>query len=289
MFPEPSKLLETFELSARPIGPQDVGLLHELSISVGWPHRPDDWALLLSLGRGVVACDEIGRVVGTGMWFPMDGSVAAIGMVITSPRLQAHGAGRWIMSHLFQDMGPRDMVLNATRAAYRLYASLGFVSGRTVLQSQGIATLGRATPHTGVRPLTPADHAGLRALDAVALGAGRGAILDRLLAVSSGMVIEREGRVAGYALSRAFGRGHVIGPIVAESDAEAIALAAPLIAARDGQFVRVDTREDPGAFRDFLAGAGIAPYDTVTSMHRGQVVPPAEGLRAFGLASQAIG
>ena len=71
MVPDPIKQLESYELTARPMGMQDIPALHALSIGVQWPHRPEDWAMLIQLGQGVVAEDAIGRVVGSAMWWPM--------------------------------------------------------------------------------------------------------------------------------------------------------------------------------------------------------------------------
>ena len=85
---EPVKQLESYELTARPMRMEDVPALHPLSIGVQWPHRPEDWAMLIGLGQGVVAEDKIGRVVGSAMWWPMGPDLARICMVITTPRLQ---------------------------------------------------------------------------------------------------------------------------------------------------------------------------------------------------------
>ena len=70
--------------------------LDALSLSVGWPHRAEDWQFLGQSGQGFVALDEIGRVLGSAMWFAHGASFATVGMVITSPRLQTLGAGQWL-------------------------------------------------------------------------------------------------------------------------------------------------------------------------------------------------
>ncbi len=120
-------MLDSFELRADPIVAADASQLHELSVSVVWPHRPEDWELAIRHGQGLIVHDEIERIVGSGMWSPLGDSHAAIGMVITAPRLQEHGTGRWLMGLLMEQTGERGLVLNATRAAYRLYLSLGFM------------------------------------------------------------------------------------------------------------------------------------------------------------------
>lgn len=46
--------------------PQHLDAAVELSRQAGWPHRREDWALVLSLSKGFVAIEN-GRVVGTAM------------------------------------------------------------------------------------------------------------------------------------------------------------------------------------------------------------------------------
>jgi GNAT superfamily N-acetyltransferase len=288
MTSDPTKHLENYDLLARTIARDDVPMLHTLSVAVGWPHRAEDWDMLLDLGQGVVAEDEIGRLVGSAMWFPLGADRVSVGMVITSPRLQENGAGRWLMERILADIGDRGMVLSATKAAFRLYLSLGFRPGATVSQHQGIVSAA-PSPDTGARPMTDADEAGVRALDAAAFGGERRAVLDSLLAVSTGTVMGQGGALRGFALRRRFGRGRVIGPVVAETEADAMALVAPLLADLGGAFARVDTREPEGVFRDWLTAAGLARHDTVTSMARGREHPAPGPARTFGLASQALG
>ena len=108
------------------------------------------------------------------------------------------------------------------------------------------------------------------------------------------MALLREGRIVAFALCRPFGRGHVIGPIVALSDSDAIAVAAPLAAPFAGRFLRVDTRRAEGAFADFLSQCGLPLYDVVTSMSLGRrwvrsAAPNGATPYTFALASQALG
>ena len=129
--------LKSFELVARDINDVDVELLHALSISVRWPHRPKDWDMLRRAGRGIVAVDGIGRVFGSAMWFPQGDDFATIGVVITTPRTQAQGGGRWLMDQVLEQCGDRNLALNATHAAYPLYVSLGFTTEAIVYMRQG--------------------------------------------------------------------------------------------------------------------------------------------------------
>jgi hypothetical protein len=285
---QPVKQLDSYELTARPMAMDDIPALHALSIGVQWPHRPEDWAMLIRLGHGVVAEDAIGRVVGSAMWWPMGPEFARIGMVITTPRLQEQGAARWLMQQIAGPIGARDKVLTATRAALRLYLSLGFRPGATVFQHQGIVVDAPAVV-PGARPMTAADEAAVRALDAAALTAERRAVLDALLAVSEGTVVERDGEVVGFALCRRFGRGHVVGPVVAASEADAVALVAPHVAAHAGRFLRLDSREGEGPLRAYLEECGLYLFDTGTLMSLSRERIPEGPARIYGLASHSLG
>ncbi len=285
--------LKSFELATQDIASVDVEALHGLSLGVEWPHRPSDWDALRALGHGFAALDEIGRVFGSAMWFPHGAECATIGMVITSPRLQAHGGGRWMMERILQQCGERRLILNSTRAAYRLYVSLGFEPQATVYQCQGYATPeAAATPPLAdaVETIAPADLAEVAALDEAGFGAPRPLLMAQLAQVAEICGLRRGGRLVGYGARRAFGRGTVIGPVVAESEEDAVSLAAALLAGLDGQFVRLDTRQETGRLRSYLETAGLRLFDTVRTLTRGAPLPKVEPGRpgVYGLAAHAL-
>lgn len=291
-----TKQLDPYELRAVPMTAADVPQLHELSVSVVWPHRPEDWQIVIRHGHGLVARDEIERLVGSAMWFPLGKTHAAVGMVITSPRLQDHGTGRWLMGLVMDQIGDRGMVLNATRPAYRLYISLGFMPLAPVFQHNGEVTgmpdTEQLPPVQGaeVRPMAPEDCAEVMALDLAAFGLDRAGMLAEVIDLSHGKVLTRAGVVRGFALCRKFGRGHVIGPVVAETEAEALHLIAPIVAGHHGQFLRMDTRTPDGLLRRFLVAHGLVHHDTVTRMALGPPLPaPLGEARTFGLMNQAFG
>ncbi|MBB4568737.1 GNAT family N-acetyltransferase [Rhizobium leucaenae] len=291
--------LDSFELTLSEMENADLDALHALSLAVGWPHRAEDWQIVREMGRGVVARDAIGRVLGSAMWFDFAPDFTTIGMVITSPRLQMLGTGRWMMEHVLAQTGSRALGLNSTRAAKRLYQSLGFRAEKLDYQCNGEAISPPVVPlppRTRLRALDQADLAEIAALDLAAYGAGRMPVLARLLNVSKGMALIRDGRIVAYSLCRRFGRGHVIGPVAATSDEEAIAVIRPHVADHAGSFLRIDTRQQTGAFPQFLAQSGLSVYDTVTSMSMRRAwlqgdgaQPSGGGPLIYGLASQALG
>ncbi|TIT92854.1 MAG: GNAT family N-acetyltransferase, partial [Mesorhizobium sp.] len=268
------------------------------SLSVGWPHRAEDWQFLRESGRGFVALDEIGRVLGSAMWFAHGTDFATVGMVITSPRLQTLGAGQWLMKRVFEKVAGRDLRLNATRAARRLYLSLDFQPEKTVYQCQGIAraeTMGRLAETRGdIRTLGEGDIAAAITLDAAGFGVRRAALIAKLFAHSAGYGLFKGGRLKAFALCRPFGRGHVVGPVVAESDVDAVAVVRPHVVDHSGSFLRIDTHMDNGDFAAFLSHSGMPVFDTVLTMSLGKrladfAVAGAAMPKTYALASQTLG
>ncbi|MGL4960095.1 MAG: GNAT family N-acetyltransferase [Inquilinus sp.] len=273
----------------RPMTEQDLPALHALTVEAGWAHRPEDWRFVYEVGDGVVACDGAGRVIGSALWWPFGPDFGTVGMIIVSPRLQAKGTGRRLMQWLFDQAGDRVLQLNATPAGLRLYRSEGFREIGRIHQHQGPVQPVPAVAAAGrVRPISAGDWLRIRELDREAYGADRSAALDGLAARSVGAGYEVNGELLGVSLCRPFGRGHVVGPIVAPDEAAAIALLQPHLEEHAGRFLRVDTPDD-GAFADRLAAAGLARVDTVATMRRGDRPAPAVSARIFGLINQALG
>jgi GNAT superfamily N-acetyltransferase len=276
----------------RAMDSSDLAALHRLAQQMSWPHRQEDCAQLFRLGAGTAAVDETGRTIGLGMRWSFGHDVATIGMVLVAPERQGRGIGRALMTALIDDSEPRALMLNATAEGLPLYEKLGFVSTGFVRQHQGRLVEGSivpAAPDITLRHAKPTDHAALCALDAVVFGADRSAFIGRLLASGEAWLVDRGAQPAGFAILRAFGRGMMIGPVVAPSQDEAIALVAAATRAAPAGVLRVDIPAHAEHLGGWLTAAGLPAVDTVTAMLRGSwPATPAQPLR-FGLALQALG
>jgi GNAT superfamily N-acetyltransferase len=268
----------------RELQQNDLPALHALSSAVGWPHREQDCALLLSLGGGLAACGPDGAILGTAMQWRWSPGCATVGMVLVAPSQQGRGLGRQLMQALL-DIDPTQVVmLNATEAGLGLYERLGFRPVGMVCQHQGVV----AAPalESSLRRGQAADLSGLVALDAAAFGASRAPLIERLMTEGEIRVLERSGSLRGFAVRRPFGRGETIGPLVAETEDNAIALIAALL--RPG-FQRIDIPVTAKTLAAWLTQAGLVSVDSVTVMTRGAWRESREGKRRFALASQALG
>ncbi|MCC7275835.1 MAG: GNAT family N-acetyltransferase, partial [Alphaproteobacteria bacterium] len=206
------------------------------------------------------------------------------------PDRQGAGIGRRLMDAILAAAGERTMLLNATVAGMPLYEKLGFVACGRVRQHQGpLGAVPPVPPGAGTVRAPAPDEAGLvAALDALAFGAPRTALLDRLAAAGRVALLERDARIAGVGLSRPFGRGHLVGPVAAADAAGAQALIAHLLALLDG-FVRIDLATGAGALAPWLEGAGLAFAGEAVTMARGMPLACDPSIRHYAIAAQALG
>jgi GNAT superfamily N-acetyltransferase len=262
--------------------PGDATEAAALSAAFGWPHRPADWDAFLQLGQGV-ACRREGRLVGTAMWFALDDSHASISLVQVAPEMQGRGLGRRLMQAVMEDAAGRSLKLHATLEGAGLYASLGFAAGGIVEQWQGITDIAAgAVP--GIRVATPEDRAAIGRLDQAATGLDRALVLDALMHNAVIAVAGPPGAVAGFVVRRLFGRGALVGPLVAPDEATAIALAE--FVAEPG-FLRMEL---PGApLKAWATACGLACVGRVQTMTTGDWPAPTAAHTRMALASQAFG
>jgi GNAT superfamily N-acetyltransferase len=270
----------------RPLLSADLHEAHRLSAAVSWPYRLQDWELLSSLGNGVAYCAETGALTGTAMWWAYGSTAAAIGLVLVAPAEQGRGIGRRMMMAVMESAGERSLRLSATDAGLRLYQSLGFSAVDAVHQHQGFVGALPPAPEAPIRLARPCDRSILLTLDAAAFGAPR-AVLEPLFEAGRTMVLESVGRITGFAVRRRFGRGDVVGPVIAASEEDAIALVAAC--AQVPGFLRLDIPVGATRLADWLTRTGMPAVDAVTAMVRGALLPRAPSVRIFALASQALG
>ena len=275
----------------RALGSRDLEEAHALSKAVAWPHRLEDWKFIMQLGSGIGAFED-GRLCGTGCWWPLGDSFATVGMIIVSPELQGRGIGRVLMDRAMTDAGERSLVLNATQAGLPLYEKLGFTAVGAVHQHQiaGSKPQEVSLPAgSRLRPLTKDDRPALQQLDALATGMERTAALDALIESAVGLVLERDGQVAGFSFFRHFGRGYVIGPTIATEVDDAKGLIGSFLNEHRTEFLRVDVPVESG-LSEWLSDQGLPKVDEVVTMVRGHR-PHREdnGPRVFSLINQALG
>jgi predicted N-acetyltransferase YhbS len=210
-------------------------------------------------------------------------------MIIVSPDAQRQGIGARLMAALLADAAGRRVILNSTQEGEALYTRLGFRPYGAVTQHQAILasapSVDRAVP---IRPAKPEDGHAIKAIDEAASGMNRNRLLDALFGIADTVVVERGGEITGYGCVRRWGRGVVIGPVIARDRADARAIIATLAAAHEGDFVRIDVTEQCG-LASWLVEIGLPQTDRVVSMSLGEPPQAAPGANLFALSNQSLG
>ncbi|QEL27228.1 GNAT family N-acetyltransferase (plasmid) [Bosea sp. F3-2] len=253
---------------------------------MSWPYRLEDWAFAMKAGRGFVMArgDE---VIGTAAWFPNGDAYATVGMIIVSGKAQGHGFGARLVDALLDAAGARTILLNSTTEGRPLYERRSFQPVGIIHQHQGIPK-GRheAPPADIVRAMQPSDFETIIRLDRQATGFERRPLLRLLVETGAAQVLLHDGEIVGYAITRLFGRGYVVGPVVAETVSEARLLIEAALTRLEGCFVRIDTAAT-AELSPWLAEIGLSPVSDALTMVRG-TLPPTGPARVFALSNQSF-
>lgn len=275
------------DLIIRDMLTSDVPQLHQLSVSIGWPHRASDWHLALQAGEGLVVQDEIGRIHGSVMSFGMSQGKFSLGMVIMAPRLRDPGIFNALVQGALDRSNGDAIFLNACKKDLAAFFANGAYWTSHVHKYEGIAVAAKGVTQR-TRLAAPEDYSEIIAIESDLYGANRAKIMLSLLKASKTRVIFRRGRIDSFALARPFGRGYAIGPIVARSEHDAISLTAAFVSEFEGLTVRVDTRSEGSQFIAFLKACGLGLREDVVTMAIGQYESPDYAL-AYGLSGHSHG
>ncbi len=155
-----------------------------------------------------VVAESEGRIIGSNC-LDERSTIAGIGPITIDPAVQNSGAGRKLMQAVMDraeaegKAGMRLVQASFHNRSLALYTSLGFDVREPLSCLQG-HTAQRSVPGCEVRPATSADLAACNALSRKVHGFERAVELAQAIQQSTAMVVERDGRITGYASSLAF-------------------------------------------------------------------------------------
>lgn len=273
----------TDELSVRPLGPADIDAAFALNTEAGWNQVTADWRFMIEAGEGVAVTDPDGTLIATGMVLPYGDRFAWIAMILVTARWQRRGVATLIMRHCLETCDRLKLVpgLDATEQGRPVYLPLGF---QDVYSLSRLAAERVTPPAVGAvrpRPVGPGDLAGLARYDAAVFGTDRTAVLRHLheRQPDLAMLVERDGRPAGYVMGRNGRVATQIGPLVADDDTVAEALLAAALSAVSGP-VFLDLADRHERLRVLLDEAGFQRQRGYVRMLVGRGTPfdnPARG------------
>ena len=178
----------------------------------------------------------------------------------------------------------------------RVYEPLGFVGLyrsqrlRAPAASQPASVSEALASGVSLRPATTADLGAIAAFDAPVFGVDRAPILAHFLErqPARAFVAERSGRLAGYILARDGRAAHHPGPLVADDQMTAIALADRALAGVDRP-VYMDVLDRHETLRAWLAGRGFIQQRPFTRMAYRRDEPFDDPERVMAIAGPELG
>ena len=265
-----------------------------LSAQARWNQTADDWGTMLALGEGFGLVNPAGKIVATSLALPFtSGGFGWISMVLVSESHRRQGLATRLMQSAMRSLASRELtaILDATPAGREVYRLLGFEDTWGIERMQCLAAPKLpAAPPAAVRPMTDADWAEVRALDAAAFCADRSDLIAALRArlPLAALVSESKGRINGFLLGRDGRLANDLGPCVADSEATAIALLRAALEKVSAP-VFLDTPAQHAAVGAWLRSAGFTLQRPYTRMLLNRKQPFNDVTRLFAIAGPELG
>jgi ribosomal protein S18 acetylase RimI-like enzyme len=277
----------------------DVGGGLRLSEAAGWNQVEDDWAFFIGHGHAFGGRDGQDQLVATAAALPYGTTAGWISMVLVDPAWRQRGLASALVRECIASLQTRGALpcLDATDEGAAVYRGLGFAVGFAFDRwqsaglgptSQGVASgVAEAAVADGVRGASAADLARIESLDTAASGLGRGLLLARLMARSDTRAwLGSDGN--GFVMTRRGLRATQVGPLVAATGRQAVALLAAALAATSGP-VYVDVPVVQQEIGGWLERRAYRRQRSFVRMSLDAAFPPEVEASCFALAGPEFG
>lgn len=283
---------------------QDIPAGMRLKAIAGWNQTETDWRLFLELNpAGCFVAEDQGRIVGTVTTTDYSGAIAWVGMVLVDPDFRRQGiATRLTLRAMESVKAGCTIKLDATPLGQQVYEPLGFQIESTLYRlTVGAVPLLELDPQPNsnliskaaqtITTLTAGDLARVREFDRLAFGADRLALLSTWATAQpqTAWQCRHRGRLRGYCLGRPGTNFYQLGPLVAETPAEAIALAGAALGHLAGQPVVIDAPAAQTAFLTWLASLGFERQRSFARMYYHHNYHSGRPERVFAIAGPEFG
>jgi len=275
------------------LGPEHAESLVALSAEAGWNQVAADWRFMLAQGSGIGLADANGTWVASALALPLGKQLYWLSMVLTTKSWRGRGIGTHLLRRCIETVRARGATagLDATELGRPVYLPLGFTDvyrlRRWHLEKASVPA--PAPAGIRIRRIATSDMPSIAAYDAPRSAMERGATLAHLQgrAPYLGVVAEAGDEVVGFGLGREGRIAHHLGPVVAESEAIALALAAQASLAATPPFI-IDAPERHAGLRGWLEASGAVSPRGFTRMVLGEAPGLAAHERIFAITGPEL-
>lgn len=277
------------------IGPDEAEAVWPLSIEAGWNQNIADWRFMLGAGRAFGVKNEAGAWDASSLVLPLGQSLAWISMVLVSKARRRGGVGTGLLKRCIEEVRANDAVagLDATDEGRPIYLNLGFHDLYKIARWHLEAAKDDVVPPAGisVRPFAMADPPKLATYDRPLSGMERPTLLAHLATRQPGMAWIAEtpsGKLAGFSLAREGRNASSIGPVIADTEAVALALISKAMVSAKGPFI-IDVPAAHGDVRRWLEAQGAVTPRGYMRMTLGTAKKLDDPGHVFALAGPELG
>ena len=262
-----------------PLSAADIDGACRLSEEAGWNQTGEDWNVFIQHGS-TFGLRRSGTLVATAAALPYGSGFGFIAMVLVTQADRHRGLATQLVNACVNLLCAHGLkpVLDATEAGRPVYRKLGFTDAFMLQRWKGTAT-GTAVPLA----LPTVDE--LAPIDAVGFGAERRFLLKSFLSRTGCQAI-RAGN--GFALARPGRHAMHIGPVVADSETQAILLVQALLDRLVGPVI-IDIQSSWTSLATFLRQRGFHPQRSFMRMALDCVKPFGDPSRLFAAAGPEFG
>ena len=277
----------------RALAPEHSESLVVLSAEAGWNQVAADWRFMLAKGTGIGMADSAGTWIASALALPLAPRLSWLSMVLTTKAWRGRGIGTNLLRRCIEMVRARGATagLDATELGRPVYLPLGFADVYTLKRWHIERRPEGADPPTRVRirRAVASDMEALAAYDAPRSAMQRGAILAHLQSRAPylAFVAEQGDTTLGFVLGREGRIAHHLGPIVAENEAVALALAAQAGLAANPPFI-VDVPDRHAGMRRWLEASDAVSPRGFTRMVLGEAPGLADNSCVFAISGPEL-
>jgi GNAT superfamily N-acetyltransferase len=283
-------------LDVIPIDADHCEAVWPLSVEAGWNQNVADWRFMLGAGRGFGCVAPDGKWQASSLVLPLGQKLAWISMVLVTKERRRGGLGTGLLKRCIDEVRSAGAVggLDATEQGRPIYLPLGFRDLYPISRWHFDQVKDTAVPPPDtvrLRPIGPADLPRLALYDRPLTGMERPAILAHLALRQPGRAWVAEdigGKTVGFALGREGRVATSLGPVVADSEAIALALIAKAAASAPGPFI-IDVPAAHRAVRAWLEAQGATTPRGYMRMTLGEAKGLDDPNHLFALAGPELG
>ncbi len=223
-------MADTDQIAIVQLGPDDAIAGLALSAEAHWNQNEADWRFFLSQGIVFGVRDNGGHLVATAALLPYSSGNAWISMVLVTAHWRRRGLATKLIDACLDAATKRGLTpwLDATPAGAAVYGPLGF---KPTLQLRRLHLENSTSKADLPQSLQTGDRTQFTARDRAAMGFDRGALLAELGGRAGSRLVAHDGAVA---LLRDGRENRYIGPLFADTAAQAVALVDQIVRSESG-------------------------------------------------------